>query len=125
MYDTWKVVLGIVVFLGLVAVPVWMSAEPDKRPDPKTPEGKCIESVEVMRAEHMEMLMDWRDIVVREGRRTHVASDGQQYDMSLTMTCMGCHTDKKAFCDDCHDHVGVEPDCWRCHVDPSAEGGQP
>jgi hypothetical protein len=44
--------------------------------------------------------------------------DHHQYDMSLQNTCMKCHQNKAAFCDRCHNYVGVNPSCWGCHVEP-------
>jgi hypothetical protein len=67
----------------------------------------------------MDLLMTWRDQVVRENVRTFVAPDGKTYAMSLTKTCMKCHASKADFCDKCHDYVAVKPYCWDCHIDPS------
>ena len=35
---------------------------------------------------------------------------------------LGCHENKAAACDSCHDYLQVQPYCWDCHVDP--KGGQ-
>jgi hypothetical protein len=59
---------------------------------------------------------------VRQGQRTYVATDGKEYMVSLTNTCMDCHRDKAKFCDRCHDYVQVSPTCWNCHNTPQAEG---
>ena len=72
-----------------------------------------------MRQKHMELLITWRDEVVRRNVRTFKAFDGRVYDMSLTNTCMKCHDNKKEFCDRCHDYAGVTPYCWDCHIDPA------
>jgi hypothetical protein len=66
----------------------------------------------------MDLLMDWRDEVVRRGNRNFVAFNGRTYTISLTGTCMGCHSSKANFCDRCHDYAGVKPYCWDCHIDP-------
>ena len=51
-----------------------------------------------MRAHHMELLDQWRNAVVREGKKTYVSrTSGASYEMSLTKTCLGCHTSKKRF----------------------------
>ena len=83
---------------------------------------QCVESAEYMRDSHMVLLDEWRDAVVREGHRTYVSSTGERHEMSLTKTCLGCHTDKSKFCDRCHDFVGEAPYCWDCHVDTTAGG---
>jgi nitrate/TMAO reductase-like tetraheme cytochrome c subunit len=38
--------------------------------------------------------------------------------MSLSQTCLGCHSNKEKFCDSCHTYSGVKPNCWNCHVVP-------
>ena len=123
MYDKGKVIAGIVAFLAVVTVPVWYNlargtaqAAPQlERPANAT---KCVESVDYMRANHKELLLNWRETVVREGTRTYVAQDGKEYDMNLVTTCLNCHTNKSKFCDQCHSYVGQQLDCWKCHIAP-------
>ncbi len=67
---------------------------------------------------HMDLLNEWRDTVVRKGERRYVSASGRAFDMSLTRTCMSCHTSKKEFCDSCHNYLAVVPYCWDCHVEP-------
>jgi hypothetical protein len=38
--------------------------------------------------------------------------------MSLTRTCLDCHSNKAEFCDRCHTYMAVDPYCWDCHVEP-------
>ncbi len=38
--------------------------------------------------------------------------------MSLTLTCLECHSNKDKFCDRCHDYLRVSPGCWDCHNVP-------
>jgi hypothetical protein len=123
MYDTGKVLLGIVIFVALVASPLWYNAlfgTSMEAPELKLPADSqmCIEATDYMRANHMEMLNEWRDQVVREGQRVYVANNGDRYVKSLTNTCLGCHTNKAEFCDACHNYMAVSPYCWDCHVDP-------
>ncbi|MEW6367505.1 MAG: sulfate reduction electron transfer complex DsrMKJOP subunit DsrJ [Acidobacteriota bacterium] len=123
MYDAGKIVPGLVIFLALVTLPFWYNAAMGKtayKPEPKLPttEKQCIESREVMIDTHMDMIYQWRDKVVREGQRDHTASDGKVYKMSLTGTCMKCHTSKVQFCDQCHNYMDVKPYCWDCHNAP-------
>ena len=131
MYDGWKIIIGLIIFVGIATFPflydVGKASIPP--PDPKidTPEiqkmavKKCVESKSFMKAEHMVMINDWRDAVVREGNRLYTSTDGQQYAMSLQNTCMKCHSNKTKFCDECHNYVGVKPYCWDCHIAPKEE----
>ena len=131
MYDGWKIIIGLIIFLGIATFPflydVGKASIPP--PDPKidTPEiqkmavKKCVESKSFMKAEHMVMINDWRDSVVRDGNRLYTSTDGQQYAMSLQNTCMKCHSNKTKFCDECHNYVGVKPYCWDCHIAPKEE----
>jgi len=126
MYDADKVIAGIVIFLIIVLVPVWYiaaSGQASYRPEPEivTEETHCVEDTEFMKDEHMQLLIDWKDSVVRQGIRTYVASDGEEYTMSLTNTCLECHPNKAEFCDQCHDYAGVQPYCWDCHNIPDEE----
>jgi len=71
-----------------------------------------------MRKNHVDLLTRWRDWVVRDGDLEYVASDGKEYTMSLTQTCLECHSNKDKFCDRCHDYLRVSPRCWDCHNVP-------
>lgn len=126
MYDANKIVTGLVIFLGLITLPIWYSlasTEAAQVPEPivSTQEKECIESAQYMRDNHMELVENWRETVVREGSRTYVSSDGKEYQMSLTGTCLSCHSNKADFCDQCHDYVGITPGCWDCHNIPEGE----
>lgn len=130
MYDAGKIIAGLVVFVGLVTLPYLLNAGKSyPKPEPKvdTPyikqlaEKKCVESKETMKTLHMQMLNDWRDAVVRDGQRIYTANDGKTYAMSLQNTCMKCHSNKKQFCDQCHNYVAVTPYCWDCHIQPKEE----
>ena len=60
------------------------------------------ESKDIMRQQHMKILDDWRDQVVREGNRIYISkTNHKEYQMSLQNTCMKCHDDKEKFCDKC------------------------
>jgi hypothetical protein len=39
--------------------------------------------------------------------------------MSLQNGCMQCHSNKKKFCDECHNYLSVKPFCWDCHIQPA------
>ena len=128
MYDGSKIIIGLIIFVGIVTFPfvydLGKASVPPPEPKLDTPEiqkmavKKCIESKSFMRTEHMVMLNDWRDFVVRDGDRLFTGSDGQQYTMSLQNTCMKCHSNKSKFCDECHNYMAVTPYCWDCHIAP-------
>jgi hypothetical protein len=123
MYDSGKIIAGIIIFLILITSPVWYNVVSGKAAyTPKleivTKEKQCVEPKQFMRAKHMELMDEWRLSVVRAGNRIYTASDGRTYDMSLTRTCLGCHSNKEQFCDRCHNYASVTPTCWNCHVIP-------
>ena len=123
MYDAGKILVGLVVFVGLVVSPAWYTAAHHKLshvPDLQKPvEGKqCVESTPFMRAKHMNLLDEWRDSVVRDGMHSYTASDGRTYEMSLEKTCLHCHTEPAKFCNRCHEYLAVQPSCWNCHQQP-------
>jgi hypothetical protein len=131
IYNARNVIIGIAVFLLFFSFPFWSNifktaASSNHSLDTPTinelTEKKCIEDIEYMRANHMQLLKDWKVSVVRDENRIYVAKDGTEYNMSLQNTCMECHSNKTQFCDECHDFSGVEtPSCWDCHVEPKEE----
>ena len=131
MYDAGKIILGILIFLVLVTSPFWFNkatGQADYLPDPiiltKDTPGKdvCVMPTDYMRSSHMDLLNNWRNSVVRDGVRKFTSPDGKEYKMSLSNTCMDCHSSKVDFCDKCHDFMAVtEPNCWHCHVEPKEE----
>lgn len=127
MYDSGKIIAGLIVFAAIVSFPfVYSSGTNIVKPEPKidTPViqqlavKECVQPKAFMRAEHMQLLNDWRDAVVRDGNRVYVGLGGKQYNMSLQNTCMHCHSNKKEFCDSCHNFMSVKPYCWDCHIAP-------
>jgi hypothetical protein len=129
MYNAGKIIIGLIIFIGLVTFPILYSGgKATAKPDPKvdTPEilklpeqdRKCVESKAYMKKEHMKLLNEWRDYVVRDGNTIYTSSAGKQYTMSLQNTCMQCHSNKKKFCDECHTYAAVSPYCWDCHIEP-------
>lgn len=124
MYDAGKILAGLVIFFGLVLAPVWWNLATGaevRAPELVLPQGQqgCVLPTVEMRASHMELLNDWRDLAVRQGDRVMTTWDGRTYARSLTGTCLGCHNDKASFCDRCHDYSAVTPYCWDCHVIPA------
>lgn len=123
MHDAGKIIIGLVAFIALIAFPIWYNVATGKAdyvPELEKPVkgDQCVADVEYMRASHMDMLDEWRDLVVREGKRIYTAPDGRKFNMSLTSTCLDCHSNKEAFCERCHTYMSVDPYCWDCHIIP-------
>lgn len=130
MYNRNLVVAGIILFIALTAFPVWnyfiFSGEEIKAPEIKLSKKakdakECVEPKKFMKTEHMQLLNDWRDGVVRNGNRTYKSTTGKFYNASLSTgenSCLGCHGAKAEFCDKCHTYASVSPYCWDCHIDP-------
>jgi hypothetical protein len=123
MRDRPQIVAGLLLFVGLFSFPLWYhrGATSTKAPDIKLParEKQCVAPLDYMRRSHMQLLVNWREEVVRSDDRRFTAYNGKIYDKSLTKTCMGCHTNKAEFCDRCHSYAGVSgPYCWDCHNQP-------
>ena len=126
MYNGSKIIVGLIVFAGIVTFPfIYNLGKVNAKPEPKidTPviqqlkEKNCIESKEFMKANHMQLLNKWRDMVVRNGKRVYVNSKGEKYEISLQNTCLKCHSNKKEFCDKCHNYMSVKTHCWNCHLE--------
>ena len=117
MYNAKYIIPGILFFLALILTPVFYNLGKAYEVKPELPrdQKECIEDARTMRDKHMQILNDWRNEAVREGKRIYVNAKGQQYVKSLTNTCMSCHAEKDKFCDRCHNTVGVAPYCWDCH----------
>ena len=100
---------------GAVAIP-----QPDKPENASS----CVAPVEIMRREHMNLLMHQRDDTVLDGER-----DGKY---SL-VGCIDCHNpaqdaasairypDPQHFCAGCHLYTSVQIDCFECHADRGLE----
>jgi len=77
--------------------------------------GKCVEATEVMRRDHMTLLLEQRDRTMRDGVRTKPHS---------LAGCVECHASSKTgsvlgpqgFCESCHAYAGVRLDCFECHA---------
>lgn len=127
MHKKSTIITLLVVFVALATYPFWSQVGGDfDGINPELPANytECVESREYMRSNHMKLLHEWRDEVVREGKRTYVNSQGKEFNKSLTNTCMKCHNNKERFCDTCHKAAGVDNYCWDCHhTRPVLEGG--
>jgi hypothetical protein len=127
MYDGGKIVAGLAIALALFGLPFfWNAGRAVAAPEPELdtpviaalPQKQCVESLDYMRRDHMQLLRYWRESVVRHDARIYVSSGGKEYEMSLQNTCMNCHSNKHEFCDACHDYMSVDIYCWDCHVAP-------
>lgn len=134
LYNGGRILLGVVIFVALATIPFTYNfgttpTKPDIKLEPAIAKSmerfgkkQCIEPREWMRAEHMQLLNNWRDSVVRDVNRGYVSdSNGARFNMSLQNECMSCHTSKKNFCDACHTYMDVKPYCWDCHIAPKEE----
>ena len=67
MYDTGKIIIGIIVFLAIFSVPFWYNYVTDAAEDVAEPViapgagDQCVEGVDFMRAKHMDLLNNWRN----------------------------------------------------------------
>jgi len=127
MYNSSKIIIGIIIFLGLITYPFWRNVGKAATP-PKlevgTLEKQCVESTPYMKSSHMQLLVQWRDDVVRQGKRVYVNSSGKTFNISLQNTCTNCHSKKTQFCDRCHTYVESAPKCWDCHIEPKEQEQQ-
>ncbi len=129
MNDKGKIIIGLIIIalVGMMATPMVYNfgrhfilgseySPPELQKPAKATE--CVEDSVWMRENHMQLLDEWRDAVVREGKRDYVNKAGKTFNMSLQNECLGCHPSKEQFCDRCHDYIGVKPKCWACHIAP-------
>jgi hypothetical protein len=127
MKDKKLIVAGVIIFIVIVTFPFWYNrGKAAPAPVPQLTEKAkaakvCVRSTEYMKAEHMQLLDLWRESVVRQGERIYVSPSGREYNMSLSNTCLDCHSNKAEFCDRCHNYASVQPYCWDCHIDNPKE----
>ncbi len=123
MKDKNKILAGLAVFIAIITLPFWFNMgkaapAPELELTAKAKAAKtCVMPTDFMKAEHMQLLDVWRHNVVRNGERAFVNAEGKLFDMSLSNTCLDCHSNKEKFCDRCHDYASVRPYCWDCHID--------
>ena len=127
MNDKKYIITGLIIFLVILTFPFWFNRgkaapAPELELTPKAKAAKeCVRSTAYMQAEHMQLLDLWRHSVVRNAERVYVNDKGQEFNMSLSNTCLDCHSNKAQFCDRCHDYASVRPYCWDCHIDKPKE----
>ena len=80
MYDKGKVVIGLCILVALITSPFWYNlGKAAPAPEPKLSEKakaakECVMPKAYMTSEHMQLLNEWRDTVVRDGKRIFVNS---------------------------------------------------
>ncbi|MFH1215048.1 MAG: sulfate reduction electron transfer complex DsrMKJOP subunit DsrJ [Pseudomonadota bacterium] len=124
MYDSGKIIPGLIIFVGLMLFAIFNNAgKKVEAPKLEKPVGykECVKPIDYMKQSHMVLLNEWRDEVIREGKREMIEVEGKLYEKSLQNGCMHCHTSKKKFCDVCHTFASVYPYCWDCHVAPQGD----
>jgi len=110
------------IFVIFVTFPLWynrLSAGTVPKPELPAGQKECVAPVSEMRDNHMKLLNQWRDGVLRDNERVSVKVGGKEYRKGLQTACMQCHTDKEKFCDTCHTYAAVQPSCWDCHLTPA------
>jgi len=121
MYDKGMIITGLFIFVLLVTFPIWYNhGVAGDVPKPELPKDtkQCVLPTTEMRSNHMQLLNEWRDGVLRSGDRAYFELEGKKYQKSLQNACMTCHISKKKFCDTCHVYTSVTPYCWDCHLAP-------
>ena len=117
-----QLIVGILA--GLIAASTAFAAEPKKPVRVSLPTvnankdkaEQCVEPTELMRRDHMKMILHQRDETMHRGIRTAKHS---------LKNCVNCHADNKTgsvlgqngFCESCHTYAAVTMDCFSCHTD--------
>ncbi len=123
MYSTKWVIAGIIVFLIAMTLPVWYNAAMGEQITPPKlvlPKNKkhCVESESYMIADHMELLVKWREMNVRKGEGFYISKTYDVPYKTQLVQCFQCHKSYNDFCGKCHNFVGVRPYCFECHSTP-------
>ena len=148
MYKGGKIIASLVIFVAFLAFPFFYNlgkanAGPQINLPVASATTQCVEPAAYMRANHMQLLNQWRNADVRDGQTVYVNSQGKSFDISLE-TCLKCHETGTAsntngvsnpvsktdgvsnpalntsdqFCVTCHNYESVKPTCWSCHSGP-------
>lgn len=84
---------------------------------------RCVEPLDIIRRDHMSLLLHQRDRTVHFGER------GAKHSLK---ECLSCHTQRNAqgayipvnskgqFCYECHAYAAVKMDCFECHASTPA-----
>ena len=116
------------VLIVMLMAGIWPASSPASRvPVPVLPlptltgadANACVEPLEVIRKEHMHLLMHQRD------RTVHEAFREKRHSLN---NCVTCHVQRDAagktipvnapgqFCQECHSYTAVKMDCFECHA---------
>lgn len=106
-------------FFGLAALGAALAADAPAGRVPKPAvvvekPGACVEPTDVMRRDHMKLLLHQRDRTLRLGIRETRHS---------LKNCIECHASAstgsvlgaEGFCESCHRYAAVSMDCFECH----------
>lgn len=126
------VALGLILFVLLFTFPVLMNlgksvakTQPpamlqDQKAMQELADKLGVKNIDEFRERHKQVLAEWKDIVVRDGKRIYVTKDGREIPISLQNLAS-----QPQYCNDCHDYAGIEkPNCWTCHVEPKGGAGK-
>ena len=150
MYKGGKIIASLIIFVAFLTFPFFYNmGKANAGPDNLVANTKitanlqCVESTEYMKANHMQLLNQWRQAYVRDGQTEYTNSQGKTFDVNLN-TCIECHATgatshavglsnpavknvgvsnssvntSDQFCVSCHNFASVEPTCWSCHSGP-------
>ena len=126
------VALGLILFVLLFTFPVLMNlgksvakTQPpamlqDQKAMQELADKLGVKNIDEFRERHKQVLAEWKDIVVRDGKRVYVTKDGREIPISLQNLAS-----QPQYCSDCQDYAGIEiPNCWTCHVEPKGGAGK-
>ena len=128
MNDKKWIVTGLVVFLVIVLFPFWFNrGKAVPPPEVKlTDKAKAAKECVLVQGLHAQRAHAAARPLARRrwcatAKRTYTNPQGKEFDMSLSNTCLDCHSNKAEFCDKCHNYASVRPYCWDCHIDSPKE----
>jgi len=141
MYKGGKIIASLIIFVAFLTFPFFSNmGKANAGPEALAATvsqlaGKqCVEPASYMRTNHMQLLNQWRNADVRDGKTVYVNTQGKSFDISL-QSCVECHstqatatttgvsnpvlnTSSDQFCVSCHTYASVKPTCWSCHAGP-------
>ena len=136
MYKGGRIIASLIIFVAFLIFPVFYNlGKANAGPVINLPANtQCVESKSWMIANHMQLLNQWRNEYVRDGKTVFVNAQGKSFAIDLN-TCIQCHetsgtatstagvsnptsNNPDQFCVTCHTYESVEPTCWSCHTLP-------
>ena len=98
MYKGGKIIASLIIFVAFLAFPFFYNmGKANAGPENLAANisqlaGKqCVEPAAYMKANHMQLLNEWRNSDVRDGKSVYINSQGRPVDISLE-SCVECHT---------------------------------